>query len=116
MNSKCKYASKVKEIDSAINLNYLLADAFQNRYEVSLSFGHLNKNIEWSKKTQPLSYSYQLTLTLLSNYLLKHSNKIIKLNISSTNIMMPFNRNIIIYVPYDIDIQKIKNEYSSIIV
>lgn len=104
----------VKQILLAIDLNYILAEAKKEQYMVTLSYGNLKEDIKWNRNPRHLSLNYEISKKIIHNFISKHKNNIIKLNVSSDN-FFPLNRNIIIYVPYEIDINKVKQECSSVV-
>lgn len=98
---------RLSEIVSAIDLNYILAEAKQQNYKISLISGFVkNKNqIEWYlDQTEYLSYNYDLAVGMLFDYLMSNQNRLVRINISSKNSdFYPLNRNIIIHIPSDIN-------------
>lgn len=106
---------KITEIIAAIDLNYILAEAKKENYQVKLICGNLKNYIEWSDDICHLSNNYEISTGILYQFISNHSNKIIKINITSDDYFYPLNRNIIIYVPYEKDLIKIKKEYSSVV-
>ncbi|XWV25662.1 hypothetical protein QJ856_gp0091 [Tupanvirus deep ocean] len=118
MNKKSMHYTlkkKVSEIISAIDLNYILAEAQKEKYVVSLLNGNLENRIRWENDICNLSYNYEIATGIIYQYISVHKDKIIKINVSSKNDIYPLNRNIIIYVPYEIDISKVKREYNSVV-
>lgn len=107
--------SKMYEIVSAIDLNYILAEAKRYGYRVCLVYGDLEQHVKWSSNATYLSHNYELSVGILYHFLSLHSDKIIKINITSDDDIFPLNRNMIIHVPYQFDIDKIKKEYKSIV-
>lgn len=106
---------RVSKIISAIDLNYILAEAQKEKYDVNLIYGNIEDKIKWSNNTCNLSYNYEISTGILYQFISVHRDKIIKINISSINNIFPLNRNIIIYVPYEMNINKIKKEYKRIV-
>ena len=102
-------------IISAIDLNYILAEAKREKYNVSLIRGELDKKIKWSNDICHLSYNYELSAAIIYRYITHNHDKIIKLNISSSGNFYPLNRNMVIYLPEKIDINEIKKECESIV-
>lgn len=112
---KIKYLKKkINRIISAIDLNYILAEARKEKYNVTLTHGVLKDNIRWAHISHNLSLNYEISIGLLYNFISLHNDKIIKLTISSDD-FFSLNRNIIIHVPSEIDINKVKKEYNSVI-
>jgi len=107
---------RVSEIISAIDLNYILAEARKEKYKVSLNHGILKNHIKWSIDTCHLSYNYEISTGIIHQFLSIHYDKIIKINISSNNDILPLNRNIIIYIPSKTDLERIKQEYISVVI
>ena len=106
---------KVEEIISAIDLNYILAEAYREKYKVSLMYGDLVGCIKWHGEQCDLSYNYERSSGIIYEFITIHANKIIKLNISSTDNIFSLNRNMVIYFPIHIDIKKIRKECTSIV-
>lgn len=102
------------DIVSAIDLNYILAEAKKERYNVSLTCGRLEDNIKWARFSRDLSFNYDIAFAILCKFVSSHSDKIIRLTVTSDDIF-PLNRNMIIYVPYEIDINRVKKEYNSVV-
>jgi hypothetical protein len=117
MDKKQTYAlrKKVADIIAAIDLNYILAEAKRDQYKISLMCGDLDANITWSGDISYLSYNYEMASGIIYHFISVHKDKIIKINISSDNDIFPLNKNIIIYVPYEIDLNRVKKEYTSIV-
>lgn len=105
----------IGQIISAIDLNYILAEARKENYEVSLCCGNINDKINWDRKKHYLSFNYEESVRILQHYISLHKNKIIKLNVSSDS-YYPLDRNIIVHVPCCENINCIKKEYSSVVV
>lgn len=112
-----KLRKKVEEIISFIDLNYTLAEAKKYNYEIVLMKNKSTstispketKKIVWSNNFQTLSYNYSSAELTLHKYIKKYYDRVIKLKISSKDYAYPLNRNIIIYVPYEVDLKKIKD-------
>lgn len=107
----------VKGIDKAIDLNRILARAQAEQHQIKLITGIYNPErdrIVWGACEQNLPYFYKLAYGLLYNFIQAHQDKIIKIN-TTNNGLYPLNRNIVIHVPIDIDLDRIKREYASII-
>lgn len=116
-----KLENIVMQIIAAIDLNYLLAEARRDGYKVSLMCADLERNkykrnkYKWSSQQYHLSYNYEISSNILYQFISSHTDKIIKINVSSIDDIFPLNRNIIIYVPCGIDPGYIKKEYSSVV-
>jgi len=108
--------NKINEMFCTIDLNYILAEARKEKYKLSLTNGHILNNIKWENDECYLSYNYDICVRLISHYILNHFDKIIKLNISSDHDIYPLDRNMIIYIPEKIDIDKICKEYESVVI
>lgn len=114
---------KIDQIISAIDLNYILAEARREEYSVSLTCGDFvnnvslvsKKQIKWYNNKCNLSYNYELSTGIMYQFISTHEDKIIKINISSVDNIYPLNRNIIIYVPFKKYLSRIKKEYSSVV-
>jgi hypothetical protein len=104
----------IGEIISAIDLNYILAEAEQQKYQVCLMCGDLRETITWGNMNRYLSFNYEISTGIIYDFISKHNDKIIKLNIKSDDFIV-FDRNIVIYVPYEVDIHRVKKECSSVV-
>ena len=113
-NISCNLKQKVINIIAAIDLNYILAEAKREQYSVNLICGDLKNHIKWSSTSCSLSYNYEISTGMVFQFISVHKDKIIKINVSSDDIY-PLNRNIIMYVPYEIDLEKVKSEYRSVV-
>lgn len=97
------FKKQVDEIISRIDLFYILKEAQQKKYSVSLFCGIFDDKILWNDDEYHLSYNFNLSCGMIFNFISKNSDKIIKINVRSDD-YYPLNRNIIIYAPNDIDI------------
>lgn len=102
----------VDAIVEAIDLNYILACAKRDNHCVQLVCGSLEKNLIWSNESCILSYNYKTATDLMYDFININFDRIIKIKISSSNYMHPYNQNIIIYVPYYMDLYNIRKEYN----
>lgn len=109
------FRNKVNNIISSIDLNYVLAEARQRGYQVSLVSGILDEKIIWTKEECFLSYNYEISTGIVYQFISQHQDKIVKMHVSSMDDFYPINRTMIVYVPYHIDIKKIKKEYFSVV-
>ena len=99
-----------------IDLNYILAEARIKNYSVCLITGDYIEGLIWYNDKCELSYDYEMSANIIHQYLLNNISKIVKMNISSPSFdIYPINRNIILYVPYKIDMCQIKKNYDSIV-
>ena len=73
-------------------------------------------NIKWSSDKCYLSYNYELSSSIIYRYIHNNHDKIIKLNVSSTGDFYPLDRNMVIYLPNKMDIEKIKLECESMVI
>lgn len=109
------FRQKINNILSSIDLNYVLAEARQRGYQVSLVSGVLNEKVKWTNEECFLSYNYEISTGIVYQFITKHQDKIVKLHVSSVDDFFPINRTMIVYVPYHIDIQRVKKEYFSVV-
>jgi len=91
---------QVTDIILRIDLDNLLSEALEQKYNVYLIWGSLSKQIFWTKNKWRLSYQYDKAVHEIYQYIYWHIDKIIKINVSSNNYISPNNRNIIIYLPH----------------
>ncbi|AQN68116.1 hypothetical protein [Saudi moumouvirus] len=107
---------KILEICDRISLNYLIAEAIKEDQTITLYHGDFIENkILWSKEKYGLIPNFDDATKQIYCFINKHIDKIIKINIFCQKETSCLNKNIIIYVPYEIDIAKIKKEYASIV-
>lgn len=111
MNKK-KITKIVNDIIAEIDLNYLIAEAVKNNYDLILVHGELDTTIEWSTNTYHIPCNYELAVSVLHYFIGKNMDKIIKLkSVSKFDCVYGLNRNTIIYVPYEYDIELIRKQY-----
>ena len=104
------YTKKTDEIISMIDLNYMLALARKERHTLRLVRGsYINDDIVWSKKANVLSHNYRMACTQIRDFIADNNDKIIKINTTS-NSNYPINRNTIIYIPLEYDIDNLNRE------
>lgn len=114
-NERSFLRKKTEEIIASIDLFYILKEAAQKSYDVCLICGIFTDKLIWEDGAYNLSYNFNLSCGMIYNFIINNSNKIIKINISSDD-EFPIDRNIIIYVPFEIDIYRIKKEYNSVVI
>lgn len=101
-------------IIQSIDLNYILAEAEKEKYQVSLNSGVFEGIVKWGCNTKTLPYNYNISYGVIEHFLKKNYNKIIKINVLSKD-ENPLDRNIILHVPLNYDINQIKKEYHSVV-
>lgn len=107
---------KITEIADRIGLNYLIAEAIRDNQKISLYSGDYDGNkIYWSPNYYNIKMDYDLAIDDLLYFININVDKIIKLNIFCQKETSCLNRNVIIHIPYEIDIDNIRKEYSSIV-
>ncbi|QGR53768.1 hypothetical protein [Moumouvirus maliensis] len=115
MSNKYNY-DKILEICDRISLNYLIAEAIREDQSISIYYGDYYENkIIWSEEKYSLVPNFDHATKQIYCCINKHIDKIIKINIFCQKETSCLNKNIIIYVPYEIDISKIRKEYASIV-
>jgi hypothetical protein len=116
MNIEKYIRNKIDFLIKSIDLNYILAESRKERYQIRLFSGSINGNINWSNNVCYLSYNYEQSVGLIYWFVSKNVDKIIRLNISSTDHIYPLDRNMIIYYDDKISIDNIKKHYESIVI
>ncbi|AGF85528.1 hypothetical protein QJ854_gp254 [Moumouvirus goulette] len=107
---------KILDICDRISLNYLIAEAIREDQSITLYYGdYIENKIIWSEEKYGLIPNFDNASKQIYCFINKYIDKIIKINIFCQKEASCLNKNIIIYVPYEIDIAKIKKEYTSIV-
>ncbi len=106
----------IEYLVKSIDLNYILAESRKEKYQVCLFSGLIEDNIKWSTEVCYLSYNYELSVKLIYRFIVENIDKIIRLNISSNDEIYPLDRNMIIYYNGEIQLDKIKKYYDSIVI
>lgn len=115
MNKKyCKLNNLIDKIISAIDLNYLIAEAKLNQYHIKLVCGLWNNDIQWTDTYQILPHDFAISKKIINDFVYKNFNNVIKINVYSNDYDCPLDRNIVIHVPKEIDFNAVKNIYSVI--
>ena len=115
LSAKKSLAKKISRIVSAIDLNYIVAEAQVERYQIKLILGEIRKNkICWTKNEQVLPSTYKTSLKTLAKFVVKNQNRVIRINTKSLDDnYITLDRNAIIYTPPTLDLTRtIKSQYA----
>jgi hypothetical protein len=113
------YKRIVEQISFLVGLNYVLAEAEKEGYNVTLDCSHTQKKgshdqIKWSGDNFSLSLNYEISYGLLYSYILANKDKIIKMIVNSDEIYS-INREVIIYVPPETNTYALKKIFHTVI-
>lgn len=102
---------KIEQTLFAIDLESILSNAKKDKHKLFLIHGIVDNYVQWSNVIHKLSYNYDTSLKIIQKYIYEHQDKIIKIEISSGDIPRQYKKNLVIYLPYEFNINLIKKNY-----
>lgn len=101
----------ITDIVESVDLNYILKNAQHKMYLVELVIGKIDGDTVKYTKNYTLSCDIDISIAIMYKVLKKNIDRIIKIKITSEDYINPVNKNIIIFVPFEQELQNIKKEY-----